>query len=112
MKIVRHDEAPAYTAPGHTDMSMKRLQGLEASDASFAWIGLSRIEPGGHTDLKASDSEKLYVVLEGEVTFNDGEAEITAHRLDSIHFPRGASRQLRNDSTGREALVLLVMETR
>lgn len=34
MHVVRFDEAPSYTAPGHFDMTMPRLQGREAGRSS------------------------------------------------------------------------------
>ncbi|MEL6437302.1 MAG: cupin domain-containing protein [Pseudomonadota bacterium] len=110
MKVVRQTDAPHYDAPGHSGFEMKRLQGLEASDAHFAWMGLSRLAPGGHTDLKASDAEKIYLVLEGDIEFTDGETTVAVGMLDSVHFPRGARRQLRNTSAVSDALVVLVME--
>ena len=54
MHVVRKAQAPAYEAPGHMAMAMRRLQGREAGPADSLWIGLSVIAPGGGTTLSAS----------------------------------------------------------
>lgn len=76
MHVVRFAEAPAYSAPGHHDMQMVRLQGREAGPSSDAWVGVSVIAPGGGTTLSASPQEKMYVVLDGELWISNGETEI------------------------------------
>ena len=65
MHVVRFTEAPEYTAPGHHEMAMVRLQGREAGPSSELWIGVSVIAPGGGTTLSSSPQEKMYVVLDG-----------------------------------------------
>lgn len=72
MHITRLDRAPAYDAPGHQQMRMLRLQSRESGPADQLWLGLSYLLPGGGTTLDASDIEKMYVVLEGEVAVSDG----------------------------------------
>ena len=68
MHVTQLAYAPAYEAPGHAAMRMLRLQGREAGPADTLWLGLSHLLPGGGTTLDASPLEKMYVVLEGEVT--------------------------------------------
>lgn len=116
MHVVRHDEAPAYEAPGHTAMAMRYLQGREAGPTNSVWFGLSVIEPGGGTTLAASAVEKFYLVIEGELEIT-GQAQgrgrtETLQPLDSCRIEPGEARQLSNRSD-RPASVLLVMpETR
>ena len=112
MHITRIANAPEYQAPNHFDMTCLRLQGREAGPAEQLWLGLSIIQPGGHTGLDPSPIEKHYVVLEGELTLTcevDGmqtTAVLRAH--DSARFAPGEKRQLRNH-TDRVAKVLLAM---
>jgi mannose-6-phosphate isomerase-like protein (cupin superfamily) len=112
MHVTRLDAAPAYEAPNHFGMHTLRLQGKEAGPSTQMWMGMSQILPGGHTTLDPSPIEKLYFVVEGQVTFTgelDGqrtEAVLGPH--DSCRFAPGEARQLRN-ATNRPALVLLVM---
>jgi hypothetical protein len=40
MHVVRFAEAPEYTASGHHDMAMVRLQGREAGPSSDLWVGV------------------------------------------------------------------------
>ena len=68
MNITRFNQAPEYKAPNHNDMKCLRLQGHEAGPSQTLWMGVSQIQPGGHTGLDGSPVEKHYVVLEGEVT--------------------------------------------
>ena len=108
MHVVRFDAAPSYGAPGHRDMRMARLQGREAGPADTMWMGASRIAPGGGTTLDASDVEKFYVVLDGEVSISNGSEEVALRRWDSCRIAPGEKRALAN-RTGREAVILLAM---
>lgn len=114
MHVVRQEFAPAYDAPGHHAMAMRRLQGREAGPADTVWIGLSVIQPGGGTTLDASTVEKFYVVLEGELEvaarLGNETQTVTLRRLDSCRLAPGEERQLSNHSA-QPASVLLVMPT-
>jgi hypothetical protein len=108
MHIVRYNDAPCYEAPGHFDMAMRRLQGREAGPSDQLWLGVSIIAPGGGTTLDASPIEKLYVVLDGEVTIANGETEVTLNRWDSCRIAPGEGRALKN-GTDKPATILLAM---
>lgn len=112
MHVIRKAKAPVYEAPGHSAMSMRRLQGREAGPSDTVWIGLSVIEPGGGTTLSASTVEKFYVVVDGEVEITAEQAGVSQievlHRLDSCRIAPAEARRLFNRSD-RAASVLLVM---
>ena len=113
MNVTRFGEAPEYFPEAHEGMRCLRLQGHEAGPAEAIWLGVSEIQPGGHTDLKGSPAEKHYVVLEGEVTviaeMPGGEREeAVLKRHDSCRIAPHEARQLVNRS-GERALVLLAM---
>ena len=113
MHVTRLNDAPEYQAPNHFGMRCLRLQGREAGPAEQLWLGLSIIEPGGHTGLDPSPMEKHYVVIEGELTLvgqlNGGVAEEALLRAgDSCRFAPGEARQLVNRSPA-VARVLLAM---
>ena len=83
MHVVPITEAPAYDAPGHMQMAMQRLQGMEAGPSGSVWIGCSLLEPGGGTTLAGSDLEKFYICLEGVVQVTavaDGVAQRLRYR--------------------------------
>jgi mannose-6-phosphate isomerase-like protein (cupin superfamily) len=108
MNVVRLDAAPAYEAPGHNHMRMLRLQGREAGASDVLWLGLSHILPGGGTTLDASSLEKMYVVLDGEVTISNGTEEVTLRAWDSCRIAPDEPRALSN-RTNRPATILLAM---
>ncbi len=108
MHVVRLDAAPPYEAPGHDHMRMLRLQGREAGPADVLWLGLSHILPGGGTTLDASPIEKMYVVLDGEVTISNGSEEATLRPWDSCRIAPDEPRALSN-RTNRPATILLAM---
>lgn len=109
MQITRIFEAQRYDAPKHFDMRSLRLQGLEASAADFAWIGLSYFLPGGGAEMDVGAVGKLYVVLDGEVTIElaTGETHVLG-KLDSCFIAPGEGRAIRNASN-LVATMLVVM---
>ncbi|WP_020653885.1 cupin domain-containing protein [Massilia niastensis] len=108
MNITRYGSAPRYHPPKHEGMSCLRLQGHEAGPSSDLWLGLSHLLPGGGTTLDASGVEKMYVVLDGEVTIRTGEDECVLQRFDSVRLAPGEQRQLINN-TNQPASILLAM---
>ena len=108
MNVVRLDAAPPYDAPGHDHMRMLRLQGREAGASDVLWLGLSHILPGGGTTLDASPLEKMYVVLDGEVTISNGADEVTLRPWDSCRIAPDEPRALSN-RTNKPATILLAM---
>ncbi len=109
MEITRFVDARPYTAPKHHDMRGLRLQGADASGASFAWTGLSHFLPGGGAEMDTSPLEKIYVVLEGSVTIELGDGATEAlGKLDSCFIPGGEARAIRNEGNS-VATMLVVM---
>jgi glyoxylate utilization-related uncharacterized protein len=109
MEITRFNEAQRYDAPGHFEMRSLRLQGLDASGADFAWVGLSYFLPDGGAVMAAGDAGKIYVVLDGAVTITlaDGSRHVL-HRHDSCFIPAGESRAIGNEGNAI-ATMLVVM---
>lgn len=109
MQITRLNEAIRYDAPGHFEMRSMRLQGFEMSDSKFAWTGLSYFLPGGGAEMDASPLEKIYVVLDGEITVELGDGTIeTLSKLDSCYIPGGEERALRNDRNDVATMLVLM----
>lgn len=109
MKITRIAEAKAYDAPGHVDVAAVRLQGLDATPARLCVVGLSHYQPGAIAKMSASAEEKIYVVLDGEITVElaDGARHVLA-RHDSCLIEPGDMREVRNES-GKIASLLVLM---
>lgn len=111
MDITRFDEAMAYQAPLHFGCHSLRLQGLEASNTNFAWVGMSHFLPGGGCEMSATPAAKIYVVTNGELCVELGDG--TKHRLsvnDSCHIPAGEARAVMNE-TNLPASMIVVMPT-
>jgi quercetin dioxygenase-like cupin family protein len=108
MQVTRLGEARPYEAPKHHDISTLRLQGWDASPAKAFWVGLSQILPGGGADWDATPLEKVYVVLEGEVTVSTDGGDACLGCLDSCWLEPGEARSVVNRSN-RTATMLVVM---
>jgi mannose-6-phosphate isomerase-like protein (cupin superfamily) len=108
MHVTRLKDAVPYFPAEHNDMRCLRLQGHEAGPADLAWVGMSQLLPGGHTSLSATNVEKFYVVLEGELTIENGEESVVLQQWDSCRIAPGEKRALRNE-TNRTVTVLLSM---
>lgn len=108
MKITRYNEANPYEAPKHFNMRGLRLQGFCDDGPGFAWTGMSHFNPGGGCEMAAGPLEKIYVVLEGEITIELGGGEThVLKRYDSCFIPGGESRAIRNDTN--EVVTMLVV---
>ena len=98
MQVTRIDKAKQYPARNHNDMCAFRLQGGEASSAENFWVGYSIFLPGGGADKGAAPTEKVYVVLEGEITIIFGDEEVTLEAMDSILIEANEERTVKNQS--------------
>jgi glyoxylate utilization-related uncharacterized protein len=107
MHVTRIADAKPYETKGHFDMVALRLQGFEASPSTFAWTGLSHFLPGGGAESSASDIEKIYVVISGEVTIITDEGETALGALDNCWLAAGERREIVNRTN--EVATMLVM---
>ncbi|MEM7026497.1 MAG: cupin domain-containing protein [Pseudomonadota bacterium] len=108
MQVTRIGDAKPYEAPKHFDMLGLRLQGFDASGSENFWIGFSNFLPGGGAESDASPIEKVYVVIEGEVTVETDDGDTTLTKYDSCWLPAGERRAIVN-RTNLPALMLVVM---
>ena len=96
MEVTRFSDAAAYDAPGHFGMRALRLQGVDASDCQSFWVGLSIFLPAGGAEPGAGATEKVYIVLDGEVTIASDDGEFKLGPLDSCYLAPGESRSVEN----------------
>lgn len=108
MHITRHQDAPPYEAPGHTNVASFRLQGQEVSPSRNCWVGLSHYLPQGAAESGSSNAEKIYVVLSGELTVVTDSGEATLGPLDSCYLAAGERRSVVN-RTNAPASMLVIM---
>lgn len=108
MNVTRFSAAPDYFPPDHFDMRCVRLQGKEAGPSASMIMGCSIIEPGGHIPLSGSPLEKLYLVIEGEVTLSTTTETAVLRRFDSCRIAPDEAREIRNASD-KVAMIVLAM---
>mgnify|MGYP000306609140 FL=1 len=98
MHLKRFADAQPYEAPNHWDVSGLRLQGFEDGGPENQWIGYSQFLPGGGAGPDSTPFEKVYVVLEGEMTvIIDGE-ETVLNAMDSCTIAPDEVRKIENRS--------------
>lgn len=108
MQVTAIEDAAPYEAPGHFDVRTLRLQGAEATPAENFTVGLSVFLPAGGCEMSATPLEKVYVVVEGEVTIVTESGETTLGPLDSIYLAPNEARAIEN-RTNLPATMLVVM---
>lgn len=98
MLIKRFAEAKPYDAPNHRGVVGLRLQGFEDGGPTNQWVGFSQFLPGGGAGPDATVFEKVYVVLEGQVTVLTTAGEAVLGPMDSCTIAPGEIRELVNRS--------------
>lgn len=98
MKLNRFKDAEKYEAPNHWDVSGLRLQGFEDGGPENQWVGLSQFLPGGGAGPDSTPFEKVYVVLEGEMTVIVDGKESVLGQYDSCTIPADENRKIENRS--------------
>ena len=86
MQVTKFKDAKRYEAANHVDVSALRLQGAEATKTSTFWTGVSHYLPGGKAEKSASDYERVYMVLDGEITVTTDQGTIVLGAMDSVHI--------------------------
>ena len=106
MKVKRFSDAKAYDAPNHRDCSSLRLFGAEAGGTTSLIVGLSHFLPGGGAGPDASPPEKVYFVLEGELTVIVDGKETVLKKHDSCVIEANENREIIN--RGNEVCTIVV----
>lgn len=98
MKKVSLSQVKPYAAPKHFNMVAMRLQGKEETGIQKFWMGLSYFLPGGGAEYAYEDSptEKVYLVLEGEITVKTKKEEVTLGPMDSLYLAPNEGREIIN----------------
>jgi quercetin dioxygenase-like cupin family protein len=98
MLVKRFADAKAYETPNHRGVVGLRLQGFEAGGPTNQWIGYSQFLPGGGAGPDATPFEKVYIVLEGEMTVIIAGKETVLAPMDSCTIAPGEVREIINQS--------------
>ena len=100
-----------YEAAGHFGVTCKRYHGKDETGAAKFWIGVSEFEPGGGAVWAYEDNplEKVYFVLEGEMTVTDKDGnKYVIHPMESISFPPNEGRGLKNESDKPAKMLVII----
>lgn len=96
MRLKRFAEAKPYEAPNHRGVVGLRLQGFEEGGPLNQWLGYSQFLPGGGAGPDSTPFEKVYLVLEGEMTVVINGAETVLGPMDSCTIAPGEVREIVN----------------
>jgi glyoxylate utilization-related uncharacterized protein len=110
MKKIELKNVKSYDAPGHFKMTAMRLQGKEETGVQKFWMGLSHFLPGGGAEWGYEDNplEKVYFVLEGEITVKTKSQEVVLRKYDSLFLEPNEGREIMN-KTNLPASMLVVI---
>ncbi len=109
MKKVELKDVKPYVAPKHFNMTALKLHGKEETGSTKFWMGLSHFLPQGGAEFDASPTQKVYFVLDGEVTvIDDKQQKIVLKAWDSIHIGANEGRSIINE-TNKPASMLVVI---
>lgn len=96
MLVKRFGEAKPYEAPNHWGVVGLRLQGFEPGGPQNQWVGYSQILPGGGAGPDSTPFEKVYVVLEGELTVTIAGDDTVLKSMDSCTLAPNEVRKIEN----------------
>lgn len=98
MLLKRFEDAETYEAPNHFGVTGLRLQGFEKGGPENQWIGLSQFLPNGGAGPDSTPFEKVYVVLDGEMTVIIDDEETVLKKYDSCTIAPNEVRKVENRS--------------
>lgn len=107
MEVRKFSEAEAYKAPGHFNCTSLLLAGRGVGATENFWVGCSHFLPGGGAGPDKSPLEKVYVILNGNLTVRVGNQEKVAGPMDTVIIPGDVEREIRNE--GNEVVTMMVV---
>ena len=110
MKKISLSQVKPYAAPGHFNMTALKLQGKEETGVQSFWMGLSYFLPGGGADYAYEDSptEKVYMVLDGEITVKTKTDEYVLKPMDSIYIAPNEGREIINKTNKTVTMLVAI----
>jgi mannose-6-phosphate isomerase-like protein (cupin superfamily) len=110
MKKVSLSQVKPYAAAKHFNMTALRLQGKEESGIQKFWMGVSYFLPGGGAEWAYEDNpnEKVYLVLDGELTVKNKSEEITLGPMDSLYLGPNEGREILNKTNKVVTMVVVI----
>jgi quercetin dioxygenase-like cupin family protein len=108
MNVTRLKDAKPYETVNHHGCAGVRLQGAEVSAVTSFWLGVSTFEPGGGAEWDTTSAEKVYLVLEGEITVETEGNSVTLKARDSVFLAANERRRLINESGAVTVMAVMI----
>lgn len=108
MLLTRYADAPRYEAPNHRDVAAIRLQGFADGGPTNQWVGLSHFLPGGGAGPDATPFEKVYIVIDGELTVITDTGEEVLGSFDSCTIAPAEVREIVNRTPGVTTILTVI----
>jgi len=108
MEVTRIADALPYDAARHFGVATLRLHGGEQTDAERVVVGISYFLPDGGAEESSSPAERVYVVLEGQLTVTTGDGPVVLNPMDSCLIPPGETRSVLNTSNRPASMLVIV----
>ena len=112
MLVKRFQDANPYEAPNHRGVVGLRLQGFEVGGPQNQWVAFSQFLPGGGAGPDSTPFEKVYVVLDGEMTVIIAGEETTLRAMDSCTIGPNEVREIINRSNEVCTIVVAMLPPR
>jgi quercetin dioxygenase-like cupin family protein len=109
MEVTRLEDAKPYEAPKHHGIAALRLHGGGQTNTERMMVGLSHFLPGGGADESSSEAERVYVVLEGQITVTTKDGAVLLGPLDSCLIPPGETRSVLNATNQPASMLVIVL---
>jgi quercetin dioxygenase-like cupin family protein len=108
MFVKRFEDAKPYDAPNHRGVVGLRLQGFEPGGPTNQWVGLSQFLPGGGAGPDSTPFEKVYIVIDGEMTVIINGEETILKKFDSCTIAAGEVRTIENRTNHICSLMVVI----
>ncbi|WP_258359130.1 cupin domain-containing protein [Moorella sulfitireducens (nom. illeg.)] len=110
MKKIELKDVKPYEAPRHFKMVSLKLHGKEESGAQKFWMGMSHFLPGGGAEYDSAPVERVYFVLEGEMTVISESGKMVLKEWDSVYIGPGEKRELINETNKPATMLVIIAE--
>jgi glyoxylate utilization-related uncharacterized protein len=109
-KIAFKDMKKYGVPPKHFNVNSVRIQGKAESGLQKFWVGISYYLPGGGIEWSGEDSveEKVYFVLDGELTVKGKNEEFLLGPMDSVFIGPNEGRSVTNSGNKPATLMVIV----